>query len=419
MIVTESDYKQIPDSFPSSAPADPRALEHLYTLYTESTEKLRLAFERLEKRFREIDPCNIYNSINEALITLDQDEKILTFNRAAVRIFSLEEQDAIGKPFRECLPVCAKAFREYLEAGSPEDRYEISFRSAQGGPVVLRGRFSDLMDRNGETIGTTCLLHDLTVERLLEEKARRSDRLAALGELAAGVAHEMRNPLTTVRGYLQILPQFKDDEDFIQEFSDNLIREIDRLTRLTDDLLNMAKPIAPERKPEQLSALVVEVADFLNDKIRAAHIEIAIEDDNANTPVLIDADRMKQVFINLFVNAIEALQQTGGRSGRICVRFSQCNEILSEDQTPQTYAVAEISDNGPGIPPPILERLFDPFFTTKETGTGLGLSLSNRIVEEHGGFLRVSSVQGEGAAFWVMLPLAETPGDQAAGRENF
>ncbi len=392
-----------PVEIPIGMETDPQALQRLYSLYTESTEKLRLAFESLEKRFREIDPYNIYNSITEALVTLDQDEKILTFNHAAVRIFETEEQNAVGKPFLECLPVCSKAFREYQQSGSPEDRYEISFRNQKGDPVVVRGRFSDLMDRHGEAIGTTCLLHDLTVERLLEEKARRADRLTALGELAAGVAHEMRNPLTTIRGYLQILPQFKNDDEFLQEFSDNLIREIDRLTRLTDDLLNMAKPISPERRPEHLSVVVEEVAAFLAEKFRTAEIQCKVEPDRQGTPVFIDIDRMKQVFINLFVNAIEAL----GKDGRIEVHYSHRVEKLSEDEKPRTYAVAEVADNGPGIPEHNLNRLFDPFFTTKDSGTGLGLSLSNRIVEEHNGFLRVNSIQGEGTSFWVMLPLAD------------
>ncbi len=403
MIAPDRKVESLSGEIPAGNEMDPQALQQLYTLSLESTEKLRSAFERLEKRFREIDPYNIYNSITDALITLDQEEKILTFNQAAVRIFEIHGEEAIGKSFRECLPMCAKAFGDYLETGSPDDRYEISFRRQSGDPVVLRGRFSGLLDRNGEIIGVTCLLHDLTVERMLEEKARRSDRLTALGELAAGVAHEMRNPLTTIRGYLQILPKFKDEEAFIQEFSENLIREIDRLTRLTDDLLHMAKPISPERRPRHLSNLVMEVADFLVDKFHIAEIELQVDRDESGTPVRIDEDRMKQVFINLFVNAIEAI----GRGGRVEVRFSRRVEKLSENEEPRSYAVAEVADNGPGIPEAYRDRLFDPFFTTKDSGTGLGLSLSNRIVEEHGGFLRVTSIPGEGTSFWVMLPLVE------------
>lgn len=403
MIAPDRKVESLPGEVPAGNEMDPQALQQLYALSLESTEKLRSAFERLEKRFREIDPCNIYNSITDALITLDQEEKILTFNQAAVRIFEIPDREAIGKSFCECLPMCAKAFGDYLGTGSPDDRYEISFRRPSGDPIVLRGRFSGLLDRNGEVIGVTCLLHDLTVERMLEEKARRSDRLTALGELAAGVAHEMRNPLTTIRGYLQILPKFKDEEAFIQEFSENLIREIDRLTRLTDDLLHMAKPISPERKPRQLSNLVREVADFLVDKFHATGVQLQVDRDEGGTPVRIDEDRMKQVFINLFVNAIEAIE----RNGCVEVRFSRRVEKLSEKEEPRTYAVAEVADNGPGIPEAYRDRLFDPFFTTKDSGTGLGLSLSNRIVEEHGGFLRVTSIPGEGTSFWVMLPLVE------------
>ncbi len=386
-----------------SSETDPQELKRLYTLYNENTEKLRLAFERLERRFREIDPYNIYHSINEALITLDRDENILTFNRAAERIFETQERSVAGHPFRECVPVCTNAFCEYLQNGSPDTRYDIAFKNERGDPVFLRGRFSSLLDRNGAEIGYTCLFTDLSVERLLEEKARRSDRLTALGELAAGVAHEMRNPLTTVRGYLQILPANKDDDEFLQEFSDNLLREIDRLTRLTDNLLNMAKPISPELQVEQLSGIVNEVVLFLWEKFETAGITPDVDEEPDATPVLVDKDRIKQVFINLLINAIEAME-TGGT---IAVRFSKRVEKLSGDEEPKCYAVAEVIDDGPGIPPHLLERLFDPFFTTKDSGTGLGLSLSNRIVEEHNGFLRVDSVSGEGTRFWVFLPLAE------------
>ena len=386
-------------------PADAETLKRLYSLYNDNTEKLREAFERLERRFREIDPCNIYNSIAEGLITLDLPENILTFNRAAEKIFTISEKEALGKSFRKIVSTCEQAFLDYLSNKNPEKHYDISFRNSRGDLVYLRGRFSPLLDRNGCEIGTTCLITDVSVERLLEEKARRSDRLTALGELAAGVAHEMRNPLTTIRGYLQILPYNKDDDEFILEFSDNLIREIDRLTRLTDNLLNMAKPISPELQVEPLSDLVDSVGHFLSDKLSQANVVLQVEEDHAYTPVVMDGDRIKQVFINLFVNAAEAMTE----GGSITVRFSHRNECFSEKEGSKTYVVTEIIDTGPGMPPHVMERVFDPFFTTKDTGTGLGLALSHRIVEEHGGFLRVDSTAGKGTCFWIFLPLADEP----------
>lgn len=403
MIVIDRDVDDTRIGSPPLDETDPRELKRLYTLYNENTEKLRLAFERLERRFREIDPCNIYHSINEALITLDHHENILTFNRAAEQIFEIQECQVTGKPFRECIPVCAEAFAEYLHNGSTDTRYDITFKNERSDPVFLRGRFSPLLDRHGAEIGYTGLFTNLSVERLLEEKARRSDRLTALGELAAGVAHEMRNPLTTIRGYLQILPDNKNDEEFLQEFSANLIREIDRLTRLTDNLLNMAKPISPELQVERLSDIVNDVLLFLREKFETGNVTAAVDNDPVPTPVLVDKDRIKQVFINLFVNAIEAMQ-TGGT---IAIRYSIRDETFLEKGEPDTYAVAEVIDDGPGIPSHLLDRLFDPFFTTKDSGTGLGLSLSNRIVEEHKGFLRVDSTPGEGTRFWIFLPLAE------------
>jgi len=127
-----------------------------------------------------------------------------------------------------------------------------------------------------------------------------------------------------------------------------------------------------------------------------------VEEDREDGCVLIDRDRIKQVFINLYMNAIEAMKE----GGEVRVRFSRRAGRLSEEEKERMYAVAEVIDNGPGIPANVLDRLFDPFFTTKDSGTGLGLSLSHRIVEEHGGFLRVESRPGEGACFGILLPLA-------------
>lgn len=380
--------------------ADSQSLRELYSLYIENTEKLREAFDRLERRFREIDPYNIYNSITEGLITLDAEENILTFNKAAERIFEVKEKEIVGQAFRRVIPQCESQLNAYIQYRDHDKRFEVTFKNQRGEPVFLKGRFSPLLDRKGAEIGTTCLFTDLSVERILQEKARRSDRLTALGELAAGVAHEMRNPLTTIRGYLQILPHNNNDDDFIREFSDNLIREIDRLTRLTEDLLNMAKPISPDLQPKNVSDVVNAVAIFLMDKFETAGVSFEINDHDEGSAVLIDCDRIKQVFINLFMNAIEAMKD----GGQIKVRISQRVEQLAEGEDPRPCIMTEIKDDGPGIPVGVQERIFDPFFTTKDSGTGLGLSLTNRIVEEHGGFLRVDSTEGEGTCFSIILP---------------
>lgn len=389
-----------PPSLSALAPENAAELKEIFQQYNENVLKLRDAYDRLEKRFQSIDPYNIYSSITDALITLDLDDNILTLNKTAESVFERSEKDALGKPFVSAIAVCDEAYSQYKQSPTSQSYHEIHFAKQNGDDVFLRGRFSPLLDRNGDMIGTTCLFQDVSVERLLEEKARRTDRLAALGELAAGVAHEMRNPLTTVRGYIQILPDNLNDGEFIEEFSSNLIREIDRLTRLTENLLNMAKPISPDLQPYSLYEMIQEILDFQSDQLSKHQVNVDLRAPLCSDTVCIDKDRIKQVFINLIRNSAEAMN--GG--GSIHIDFQQRTETLSENK-PQEYVVAVLRDDGPGIPETIIDRLFDPFFTTKDHGTGLGLALSNRIVEEHQGFLRVDRQCKDGASFWVMLPL--------------
>ncbi|MBE7559972.1 sensor histidine kinase [bacterium] len=236
--------------------------------------------------------------------------------------------------------------------------------------------------------------------RALEEQARRSDRLRALGELAAGVAHEMRNPLTTIRGFIQILPDEYDDPQFRREFTCNVLREIDRLVDLTENLLDFARPTSSERARLSMGEFLDELLAFLSERFRRNGTVVSWERGDGEHFVSADRNRLRQVFLNLLTNAEEAMP--GG--GRIQVALAAARRSLSADGPELPVVVIEVADEGPGVPPDKLSSIFDPFVSTKHHGAGLGLAISHRIVEEHGGLLEVENRPTGGALFRVVLP---------------
>ena len=236
--------------------------------------------------------------------------------------------------------------------------------------------------------------------KLIESQAlvERHEKLAALGVLAAGVAHEIRNPLTAIKARLYtqqkaLAPASREraDAEFIS-------KEIDRLEKIVSDFLRFARPVEPERVPVSPANLLREVRQLMAEQLHQSSIDLAVER-AVETKVLGDPEQLKQVLINLVQNAAEALA-TGGT-----VKLRAVESRIALGGRMRDVTIIEVEDNGTGMPPEVQKRLFDPFFTTKPTGTGLGLSIAARIVEKHGGALRVKTATNHGTTFGVVLPV--------------
>ncbi len=228
---------------------------------------------------------------------------------------------------------------------------------------------------------------DLILE--IEEQLRRADRLSALGELSAGMAHEIRNPLGSIRGTAEILQEGIDPSDRRYEFARILLKEVDRLNRVVEDFLRFAQPAPAERDRFAAAGLIEEVVQLTSRQAQKHQVDIAFEQ-HPVPEILGDAGQVRQAFLNLVLNAIQAMPD-GGRL--TIVLRAQDDEVI-----------AEFLDNGPGIPLENLERIFNPFFTTRSEGIGLGLAITHRIVEGNGGRIEVASKVGEGTSFAIYLP---------------
>ena len=236
--------------------------------------------------------------------------------------------------------------------------------------------------------------------KLVESRAtiERQEKLASLGVLAAGVAHEIRNPLTAIKARLFTLKKAVGESLSAVEDANVIEREISRLERIVRDVLQFARPAQPQREAGSALALLREIHDLMRSQLEKSEIELTVED---STEITIhgDQNQLKQVLINLVRNGAESI----GERGKIVLRAG--TERVSLGGRPTNVAILEVEDNGKGIPPEVQKRLFDPFYTTKAAGTGLGLSIAARIIENHGGALRYKTEIGRGTTFGIVLPL--------------
>jgi two-component system sensor histidine kinase PilS (NtrC family) len=252
---------------------------------------------------------------------------------------------------------------------------------------------SILKDDCGEGRGVIAVFKDLTEVREMEERMRKADRLAAIGELSAGIAHEIRNPLASISGSIEILYnelELSGDDKHLMEL---IMKESDRLNKIINDFLEFARLRRPKRRPVAIARCLDEVAALLaNNPAARAGIEIRVVHGDDELVVETDEEQMKQVMVNLAINACEAM--SGG--GRL---------VIETRRTSDGQARITVRDEGPGIGGEARERLFEPFFTTKEGGTGLGLAIANKIVESHGGRIEARNREEGGAEFSVVIPL--------------
>lgn len=420
-------------NLPNLSPEENELLVKHFEVFSETTNKLVAAHQHLqdqikvlmvelERKNRQLEAVNkelankireeeevrkfldrLIDSMQTGLVALDSDGNLTRLNKSARTL--LDWQTDLPKRFEELLenegenPLKSLAHRERARRSG-----ETRLRRRDGEAVLVRYTAVPLTGgiagEEPENAGALVVFEDLSQLRLLEEKVRRAGRLAALGELAAGVAHEMRNPLATMRGFLQLLPTEFEDPEFREECSTRLIREIDRLSRLTDELLELSRPIQTECLETDLHDVLEEVLSENVDGIRNAGIEVNGEKGDV-PPLPVDRERIKQVLINLVVNACQAMPEGGKLSWVLETR----EEVWGESEEKTLLACLSISDTGVGIEGRAMDSLFDPFFTTKSHGTGLGLAICHRIVEEHGGVIRAESKVGKGSTFTLYFPV--------------
>jgi signal transduction histidine kinase len=242
-------------------------------------------------------------------------------------------------------------------------------------------------------------------EKLIEDRLRHAERLAALGRLVAGVAHEVRNPLATIRLRVQMCQQGPESED-VRKSCEVALEEIERLNGMVNRLLSFSQTVKLHAEPVDLRRLLAERLASFQEKARLLQVKLITNFDNGSGLVRLDHDRMTQVFDNIIQNALEAMSPSGGI---LCVSIG--SDAANGRGVREAWA--EFNDTGKGISADAIQRIFDPFFTTKPSGTGLGLSICHELVRAHGGEIRVMSAEGKGTTVRVILPIRE---DEATAR---
>jgi len=342
---------------------------------------------RLLTRLR-LTTGHLVDQMPAGLLSTDEKGRLVTANLTARRLCRLGPGEEIRGGLEEVL---GPEVRARLMALRPEESLTELETELTSGEEMIPVDLTAVRLRPTQEDPTAfiLLLRDLRQVRELEERLKRSERLAALGRLSAGVAHEIRNPLSSIRGLAQYLRDRlpKDSEE--AGYAEVMIGEADRLNRVVSDLLAYARPRPPQAGPADLNRLAERVVGLTAERAAAAGGAVALDLDSSLGPVLLDEDQMTQVILNLILNALEA--------GAKRIEVSTCPR--------NGEAVLRVADDGPGVAEESRERIFDPFFTTKAKGSGLGLSLSLRIVEEHGGRMALKDSQ-RGALFEVVLPLA-------------
>jgi signal transduction histidine kinase len=281
-------------------------------------------------------------------------------------------------------------------------------------PMILDNRLVGLiglgekLSRDMFFVSDLRLLETLATEvalaakyRRMEDEVSRKSRLVELGTIAAGVAHEIRNPLASIKTFAQLMPERMEDPEFKNEFSKLVLKDVDRITKVIESMLAFARPSQMIISEHPANDLVEEAILLVQPRLKSKRVDLTREF-HGNMVINVDKHQILQVLVNLLSNAVDALPQQG--KIRVVTGVSQRN-LGGDGNGDKHFAVIEVSDNGPGIPAAVRSRLFDPFFTTKKEGTGLGLSISQKIARDHGGAITVSSVEGKGTSFQINLPL--------------
>jgi two-component system, sporulation sensor kinase E len=336
--------------------------------------------------------------VNLGVILIDTDFLLVDISDTACRVLGVRRGDVLRRPMEEvfqAVPAEHQLVQRTLLDGIVVKNHAVSWTNDEERYELIMDS-SLLKDQEGQTVGAYVMFKDVSNLRSLEQQVQRSDRLAMIGQIAAGTAHEIRNPLTSIKGFLQVLKKTLRDNGMEKEFgyTELMLSEIDRINDLVSEFLLLSKPKHTTMTKIDVAAVIREILPIINNEAILHGVTVEYRSALDLPEIVADRELLKQVFINICKNGIEAMGTDGGT-------LTITEKVDLEEQRLNVL----IQDTGPGIPLFLIDKIFDPFFTTKEEGTGLGLSVCQRIVHDIGGTLRVSS-KGYGTIFVVSIPYA-------------
>lgn len=385
------------DFAPFGQDADIRALADAFEMFTRTTQTMEESYRRLEARLQDLDRelesknrelaitsdylSSIMESMSDGVIAVDTSGIVTTFNKAATHVLGYGARDAVGRPF---IDVFGREF------AVPSGRHARELRTKDGRTVQVSECDSPLFDRSLRRIGTVKVFQDQTEIELLRTRLQHQDRLAAIGQMAATVAHEIRNPLGGIRGFAALLARDIDEEDPRTRLVEKILAGSKSLERVVTDLLEFTRPLQLRLQSVPLRELAASSLMYVDFGQRSIAVENEIDPADR---VMADPDKLRQVLLNVLINAVQSIEDDG--------------QIRIESSRYDGWIELRIADNGCGMTAQQVEQIFSPFFTTKEKGTGLGLAIAAKIVEAHGGRISAGSTPGSGSTFTIALPRAE------------
>lgn len=329
------------------------------------------------------------------LLSINPDGGIKSYNRPALEMLGIDERNARSMNLGQVIDLDMTGITSTLTEGKPVMDREFSRSLPDGRTVDMALSVTPIRDKSKSGNGAVVIIRDLREIKHLEEKVRRSEKLAAIGKLSAMVAHEIRNPLSSIRGFARFLSHVLKDNPKDREYAEIMVQEVDRINRVVSDLLTFSRPVELRHVSADIKALIDHTSLLIESDATSASVRIMINVEEDMEPVFLDPDQMTQALLNLALNSLQELSD------------GNTIEIGANRDNGDQSTVIWIEDDGPGIPDELKGRVFDLFFTTRAQGTGLGLAIVQKIIEDHGGTIAVESPargKSRGCRISIRLP---------------
>lgn len=339
------------------------------------------------------------------IIATDMDNRVTSANPEALKIMGLDSNEVMGTMISDIIPSVWPMLDEKLAAGGFVRDLETRCHFKEGQYVPLAVGSSRIITDDGKPIGNVLILRDLGEIRDLQAELRLKERLSAIGTLAAGVAHEIKNPLSAIRGFAKYFMESNQPDSTDAKMARTLEQEVMRLNKVVGDLLDYARPDNLVLGSFTLNDLIFQAERMVSQQLDAQGIEFEANLPEPPLTLTADKDKLAQVILNLFINSIQAMQKSTHK------RLTVTGKVVKQARKLTPLLLLEIADTGSGIPADILEDIFSLYFTTKARGTGLGLPIVHKIIEAHGGHIEVKSVPDQGSSFIIHLPLHDHNGE--------